>query len=923
MTELLEETGIIHCRRRSGGCRSRYSQTVPFGFTSSLPAVSRTLATTSPTIYNVKHVNQSLFRGYYGGCRVRTVNTTGVYIEETCDVVKHWANYGLMLQAPDDIPACTTGSDSICIHNYYNSLWEWVTGTDETPGRALMKISVFRNRYADTVALSVLPGMVMVQMMLMGIINYVNKQSVLLTQIWAYRCQNGRMQVFYLAQITYHLIYNSDLYYVGLVTGTLTVESVANLTFSFFIFSYSFINLAKARSGEQQLDRYFRLTWETMQILITTAVAALLYSIQSKSLSWIVDYNGQLLRKTTTLGKKYCGLHDSCFLMNVNLAVVVAVLSTALGLVALSASYFVQKRYGLKLSNVQSSPDKPSTKVAIQAKGVDRYIVHNSKSASLTEVKKKEEPVDAPPLTTFEEHCLGSPFTRLFKDCDDFACIQYMGKRCTSVEALLLTGYLFYGQHVYQAGSVVLLLLARLIPRKLLRTFNVLLIRWYMDPENGADSRLVLHVVRCKRRELQNIRSNSTNTKALITARVYYYGQSMATDAHHSTTANRFNVVSDLLRARTREEKTKRAVVSSDPTCFHRGLSRHLGANSRGASHDVACVYLHGLCHNWNFLIEAKDSYFAFSEMDLVMSGGCTPCHIECKKVLHQMATFHHEALMSKPTFETCTLPILGLQSYRTRRTGVSCELKASGAICSGGVDEWGSPLSIITGEAEEIVEIIETLALSVSPEQILEARKGIELKDKCVTKWAVEGHLRLFKFQAVKNSVDYSSIPAAALTSSQSTQSVDLKSLIKTCDWGRRSGACCTRFAQVVPLRLHSSIQRVSRVIATSSPTVYPAKSVTQSLFRAYYSGCRARTVNTTGIYVEDTCTLSKRWQNYGLMLQAPDDIPVCSTGTSSICIHNYYNSLWEWVTGTDGTPGRALMKISVFRNRYADTAL
>ncbi|EGZ23479.1 hypothetical protein PHYSODRAFT_324687 [Phytophthora sojae] len=33
------------------------------------------------------------------------------------------------------------------------------------------------------------------------------------------------------------------------------------------------------------------------------------------------------------------------------------------------------------------------------------------------------------------------------------------------------------------------------------------------------------------------------------------------------------------------------------------------------------------------FLIEAKDSYFAFSEMDLVMSGGCTPCHIECKKV--------------------------------------------------------------------------------------------------------------------------------------------------------------------------------------------------------------------------------------------------------------------------------------------------
>ncbi|GMF45866.1 unnamed protein product [Phytophthora fragariaefolia] len=474
----------------------------PYSFTSSLPVVSRTLATTSPTIYHVKAVNQSLFRGYYGGCRVRTVNTTGVFIEDTCTINRHWQNYGLMLQAPDDIPACTTGSDSICIHNYYNSLWEWVTGTDSTPGRALMKISVFRNRYADTVDLSVLPGMVMVQMLLMGIISLYqimsHKQSVLLTQIWAYRCQNGRMQVLYLAQITYHLIYNSDLYYVGLVTGTLTVESVANLTFSFFIFSYSFINLAKARSGEQQLDRFFRLTWETMQIIIFAFVAILLYSIRSKSLSWIVDYNGQLLRKTTALGKKYCGLHDSCFLMNVNLAVIVAAISTALGLVALSASYIVQKRYGKKFVNNQSY--NSSKKVTILAKGANKYIVHNSKSASLAKVAtKKAENMEAvhenppPPLTTFEEHCLGSPFTRLFKDCDDFACIQYMGKRCTSVEALLLTGYLFYGKHVYQAGSVVLLLLARLIPRKLLRTFNVLLIRWYMDPDNGT----LTHALSC------------------------------------------------------------------------------------------------------------------------------------------------------------------------------------------------------------------------------------------------------------------------------------------------------------------------------------------------------------------------------------------------------------------------------------------
>lgn len=94
-------------------------------------------------------------------------------------------------------------------------------------------------------------------------------------------------------------------------------------------------------------------------------------------------------------------------------------------------------------------------------------------------------------LTTFEEHCLGSSFTRLFKDCSDFAFVSYKGKHCTSVEALLLTGYLFYGESIYQASSVVLLLLARLLPRKLLRTFNVILIHWKVHPEEGTVSHAI------------------------------------------------------------------------------------------------------------------------------------------------------------------------------------------------------------------------------------------------------------------------------------------------------------------------------------------------------------------------------------------------------------------------------------------------
>ncbi|KAG6592645.1 NADP-dependent alcohol dehydrogenase C 2 [Phytophthora cinnamomi] len=488
----------------------------PYSFTSSIPAVSRVVATSSPTVYSAKTVTQSLFRAYYSGCRVRTVNTTGIYVEDTCTLSKRWQNYGLMLQAPDDIPVCSTGAASICIHNNYNSLWEWVTGTDSTPGRALMKISVFRNRYADTVALSVLPGMVVLQMLLMGMISLYqimsHKRSVLLTQIWAYRCQNGRMQVLYLAQVTYHLAHNSDTYYLGLVTGTLTVESLANLTFSFFAFSYSFINLLKARSGVQKLDRHFRLTWEIMQVIITTGVASILYSSYLTSLPWIVDYNGKLLRKTTVEGATHCGLHDSCIVMRLNLAIMAVIASTLLGLAALSASYVAQKhsrpwehvsqsiariRVGSHVRSFEG-PNVPKTALEKVARGQMPHfgVLPRARFTVLGGRHKRVGPVDhqiTTTLTTFEEYCLGSEFTKLFMDCDDFAYVMFMNKRCTSVEALLLTGYLFYGKHVYQAPSVVLLLLARLFPPKFLRTFNILLLRWWVHPDHGT----LTHALSC------------------------------------------------------------------------------------------------------------------------------------------------------------------------------------------------------------------------------------------------------------------------------------------------------------------------------------------------------------------------------------------------------------------------------------------
>ncbi|KAL4146535.1 hypothetical protein PRNP1_012399 [Phytophthora ramorum] len=455
----------------------------PYQFTSSLPSTSRYIPAKN-TIYGVKNVTQPLFKGYYAGCRVRVVNTTGVYVEDTCTLLKHWIPYGLMLQAPDDLPVCSSGG--VCVRNQYNSEWEYTDDVNPTdPTRLDQIISVFRSRYADTVGLSILPGVVVVQILLMGIVSLYqvmsHQRSVLLTQIWAYRCQNGRMQPIYLAQITYHLAFNSNLYYLGLSTGTLSLASVVNLALSFFAFNYSFINLIRARSGEQVLDRHFRIPWEILQLTSTTIAFAGLSSLRLTSLAFIGEQNGELLRRTSVRGAKYCGLNDSCYVFTVNLVFVVATLSFTMGFVA-NLGAIVEKRVA---RSMQLTMRRGAT-IHITPQSSSAFKFSNKVGPQMADLQRLK-------LTTFEENCLGGQFTRLFYDCEDFAYVTFRGKRCTTVEALLLTGYLFYGQHVYQATSVVLLLVARVMPRKVIRTFNVLLIRWRIDPDEGTLS----HALSC------------------------------------------------------------------------------------------------------------------------------------------------------------------------------------------------------------------------------------------------------------------------------------------------------------------------------------------------------------------------------------------------------------------------------------------
>ncbi|KAL3663254.1 hypothetical protein V7S43_011663 [Phytophthora oleae] len=330
--------------------------------------------------------------------------------------------------------------------------------------------------------------MVVVQMLLMGIVSCYqvmsHKRSVLLTQIWAYRCQNGRMQVLYFAQVTYHLVTNSDIYYLGLATGTLTIESVANLTFCFFAFSYSFVNMVKARSGEQQLARHFRLAWELTQLLMVTCVATALYVFRLTSLSYIIDVNGELLRKTSSGGATLCKLQDSCLAFTHNLALVLTIVSLALGSVAGAIAMIAHKCSNNRL---QASVSKPNSIILTLKRRINLRIGEGATDIgpSVTCIPRK---ATLTPLTSFEQHCLGVPFARLFTDCGDIAYMTQKGIRCSTVEVVLLTGFLFYGKHVYQAQDVVILLMARLMPRRAIRTFNVLLLRWTVNEITGRVS---------------------------------------------------------------------------------------------------------------------------------------------------------------------------------------------------------------------------------------------------------------------------------------------------------------------------------------------------------------------------------------------------------------------------------------------------
>lgn len=438
----------------------------PLNFKCAINTVSRSVVPVGADSTATDTVIQPLLRGYYGGCAVRLVNTTGIYTDVNCEISSNWIDYGLMLQGPNNIPICST--EGICVHNYYNSQWEWVSST--TSSDIDMAYNTIRSRYADKVEMSVLPGIVVMQILVMSMLSMYQvmgqKQSVILSQIWAYRCQNGRMQAIYLIQIAYHLYQSSDIYYLALGTGTMSIEAAWNLTFCVLAFSYSFVNIVKSRTGEQQLDRYFRLTWELVLLLVTAAVVNALLAARYTSLTYVLDMNSKIMYKATD---KVCKLTDSCVVFKINIALVIAVVSLGFWAITSLFAYILRTRHDPRpvrdflawMNSWKPSREPRKPRMSISSSGPI---------------------VDLPGATTFETYCIGEHFRFMFNDCEDISHVKVNANKVPSAEAVLLAGFVYRGKYLYRADDVILLLFTRFMPNFILRTFNVLIVRWMVDP---------------------------------------------------------------------------------------------------------------------------------------------------------------------------------------------------------------------------------------------------------------------------------------------------------------------------------------------------------------------------------------------------------------------------------------------------------
>ncbi|ETP27996.1 hypothetical protein F442_22720 [Phytophthora nicotianae P10297] len=128
-------------------------------------------------------------------------------------------------------------------------------------------------------------------------------------------------------------------------------------------------------------------------------------------------------------------------------------------------------------------------------------------------------------------------------------------------------------------------------------------------------------------------------------------------------------------------------------------------------------------------LIKADKSFFAFTENDMTMAGGCTGCMGPCKIVLLKYSLFNGSAFVSSPVFNAFvalgpTEDLYDFSSLNPEALTLGQSLDDNGGICQSGTNDWGATHNVVTGTAQQILDVINTLGLSVAP-QMFPTRAG------------------------------------------------------------------------------------------------------------------------------------------------------------------------------------------------------
>ncbi|KAF4144330.1 hypothetical protein GN958_ATG01934 [Phytophthora infestans] len=184
----------------------------------------------------------------------------------------------------------------------------------------------------------------------------------------------------------------------------------------------------------------------------------------------------------------------------------------------------------------------------------------------------------------------------------------------------------------------------------------------------------------------------------------------------------------------------------------------------------IVCITT-GYFTSATFFIDAKHSYFAYSQLDPIMRGGCHTCLSSCRKVLIQLGAFGSDAIISMPVYENSQV-VANLDAAAGDYSKLTSEeitladkLDHDGAVCSvaiGAVNDWGTPNVAIGSTAEGILSVVNTLNLALAPQMKRALEVAVEQKEKCESRWNLGVVLRLHRFQTSKNSADYSSISVA-----------------------------------------------------------------------------------------------------------------------------------------------------------------